>query len=94
MESSHTSVKSTFEKLKTNDITEVTNMFENIAANQDSFTELALRGSGDYELSYLYRDNGVSTHTWLNLTFDKQKTVRKNLKRSSLLQEFLKKNIT
>ncbi len=44
-------------------------------------TELAVRGSGDYQLAYLYKDKQISTYTWANLTSEKQNEWLKKLKK-------------
>jgi hypothetical protein len=45
-------------------------------------TELAVRGSGDYQLAYLYKDKAISAYTWANLTSEKQNELLRKVKKT------------
>ena len=63
-------------------MTDVHRLHEDVSFQQDSLTELALRGSGNYELSFLYREKGISAHAWTMLTYDKQQKCINSFKKS------------
>ena len=61
-------------------MTEVHCLHEELAIQQDNLATLALRGSGDYELSFLYKAKGISAHAWTMLTHEKQQQAIKKFK--------------